>query len=107
MTITKLLKEARTIWGKRSPDADQTTIKLKELDRIIVRMGVVYGDICRWRRERDRIPKNGPLYDELQKEMGNMILSTIRWCDDLGFDPEDCIVRAIDCQQHFKKGEDR
>lgn len=40
---------------------------------------------------------------ELKKELGNIIFSTIRFCDDLGFDPEDCIREAIKCQKKFKK----
>ncbi len=30
-----------------------------------------------------------------------LFFSTIRWCDDLGYDPKDCIQRAIQCQQEF------
>jgi len=39
----------------------------------------------------------------LKKELGNMIFSNIRWCDDLGYDPEECIKIAIDCQEKFVK----
>ena len=72
------------------------------LSQIIVRMGKVFGDICRW--ERDAIKdKSVHNEEELKKELGNIIFSTIRWCDDLGFDPEDCIKEAIECQKKFKK----
>jgi hypothetical protein len=27
----------------------------------------------------------------------------ICWCDDLGYDPEECINIAIDCQRKFQK----
>jgi len=40
---------------------------------------------------------------ELQKELGNLIFSTIRWCDDSGFDPEECIKEAIKSQKKFRK----
>jgi len=33
--------------------------------------------------------------------LGNTIFSTIRFCDDLGFDPEECIELAIKCQEEF------
>ena len=32
-----------------------------------------------------------------------MIVSSIRWCDDLGLDPEECIKEAIKAQKRFKK----
>ncbi len=65
-------------------------------------MGKVFGDICRW--ERGSI-KDADIHteEELKKELGNIIFSTIKWCDDLGYNPEDCIQKAIDCQKKFNK----
>ena len=92
MEVKQLLSEGRAIWGNE---------KLT-LPQIIVRMGKVFGDICRW--ERDAIKdKDSHSDEELKKEMGNIIFSAIRWCDDLGYDPEECIKIAIDCQRAFKK----
>ncbi|MBU2456448.1 hypothetical protein KKB73_00825 [Patescibacteria group bacterium] len=92
MEVKKLLQLSRVIWGNQ---------KLN-LSQIIVRMGKVFGDICRW--ERDAIKdKNIHADSELKKELGNIIFSTIRWCDDLGYDPEECINIAIDCQKKFQK----
>jgi hypothetical protein len=92
MEIKELLSEGRIIWGK----------KKLNLSQIIVRMGKVFGDLCRW--ERDAI-KDKKLHSqtELKREMGNFIFSTIRWCDDLGLDPEECIREAIKSQRKFKK----
>lgn len=92
MEIKNLLKQGREIWRNE---------KLN-LGQIIVRMGKVFGDICRYERnaEKDRNVHND---EEIKKELGNMIFSTIRWCDDLGFDPEDCIRSALECQKNFKK----
>ena len=92
MEIKSLLQEARQIWGD----------KKLSLPQIIVRLGKVYGDICRWERdaEKDKLTHND---DELKKELGNVVFSTIRWCDDLGYDPEECIKIAIDCQKKFEK----
>lgn len=92
MEILELLKQSRKIWGKQ---------KLT-LSQIIVRMGKIFGDICRWERNA---PKDKKIHtkNELKKEMGNMILSAIRWCDDLGFDPEECIEEALKAQKKFKK----
>lgn len=92
MEIKELLKEGRNIWGNE---------KLN-LSQIIIRLGKVFGDLCRW--ERDAIKdKNVHTDSDLKKELGNIIFSTIRWCDDLGYDPEECIKIAIDCQKKFKK----
>jgi len=41
--------------------------------------------------------------EELKKEMGNIIFSTIRWCDDLGYDPEECINLARKAQKDFSR----
>lgn len=92
MEIKNLLKQGQEIWNHE---------KLN-LSQIIVRMGKVFGDICRW--ERDAIKDKEKHTDEdLQKELGNIIFSTIRWCNDLGYDPEECIKIAIKCQENFKK----
>lgn len=92
MNIENLLKSGKEIWG------DQ---KLT-LSQIIVRMGKVYGDICRWERNAEK-DKQTHTDEELKKELGNIIFSTIKWCDDLGYNPEDCINIAIECQKNFKK----
>ena len=92
MTIKELLKQSREIWGEQ---------KLS-LAQIIVRMGKVFGDICRW--ERDAVKNSSTHTDkELKKELGNIIFSTIRWCDDLGYDPKECIELAKDAQKRFVK----
>ncbi len=92
MEIKKLWQLSREIWGDE---------KLS-LSQIIVRLGKVLGDICRW--ERDAIKDKSVHTDEdLKKELGNIIFSTIRWCDDLGYDPEECVNIAIDCQKKFQK----
>lgn len=92
MEIKELLKSGREIWGDD---------KLS-LSQIIIRMGKVYGDICRWERNAKK-DKDSHTDEELKKELGNIIFSTIRWCDDLNYDPEDCIRIAVDCQRKFEK----
>jgi hypothetical protein len=92
MDIQDLLKQSREIWGND---------KLN-LSQIIIRMWKVFWDLCRW--ERDAI-KDREVHtdDDLKKELGNIIFSTIRWCDDLGYNPEECIEIAIQAQKRFKK----
>jgi hypothetical protein len=92
MEIKELLQEGRTIWSNE---------KLS-LSQVIVVLGKVFGDICRWERnaEKDAASHTN---EALKKELGNIIFSTIRFCDDLNYDPEECIQLAIDCQKKFKK----
>lgn len=92
MEIKNLLNQSHTIWGTEKLNVSQ----------IIVRMGKVFGDICRWERNAIK-DKETHTDEEIKKELGNMIFSTIRWCDDLGYDPEECIKIAIDCQKKFQK----
>jgi len=92
MEIKNLLNQGHEIWG------DQ---KLT-LSQVIIRMGKVFGDLCRWERDAKK-DTNMHTDEELKKELGNIIFSTIRWCDDLGYDPEECISAAIDCQKKFQK----
>jgi hypothetical protein len=92
MEIKELLQQAREIWANERLN----------LSQIIVRLGKVFGDICRYERNAPKdIDKHNDA--ELKKELGNVIFSTIRWCDDLGYDPEECVNMAIDCQKQFKK----
>lgn len=92
MEIKNLLKQGQEIWGGE---------KLS-LAQIIIRLGKVMGDLCRW--ERNAIKDVATHTDEeLKKELGNIIFSTIRFCDDLGYDPEECVQIAIDCQTKFQK----
>ncbi len=93
MEINSLLNDARNIWGdeKLSPE------------EIFVRLGVTVGDIARWIRNAK---KDNPNHsdEEMKKEMGNAIFSLIRWCDDMGYDPEECINLAKESQKKFVEG---
>lgn len=64
-------------------------------------MGKVFGDICRYARDEKTTDAASEI--ELKKELGNMIFSTIRWCDDLGFDPQECVDAAIEAQKEYQK----
>lgn len=91
MTIDELLKKSREIWGDE---------KLT-LDEILIRQGVTIGDLHRYARDKTE----GKSVDEaeLKKELGNVIFSTIRWCDDLGYTPEECIELAKQAQIRYQK----
>ena len=90
MDVQSLLAEAKGIWGERKLSAEE----------ICVRLGVGFGDICRYARGASKDAASHT-EAEIKKELGNLIFSTIRWCDDLGFDPEECVTLAINCQKTF------
>jgi hypothetical protein len=91
MTVDELLLEGRKIWG-------DTHLTLEE---VIIRLGVVMGDINRF--ARDRAEGRQTSETALQKELGNVIFSMIRWCDDLGYSPQECIRLAQQAQLHYAK----
>lgn len=90
MQLDDLLKQAREIWPQ--PTSEQ---------EIIVAMGVVYGDICRYVRDHHE----GKQVDELEprKELGNLIFSAVRHIDDLGFNAEECLKLAIKANENYAK----
>jgi len=96
--LTALRIQARQIWGyKRHP-----------LDEIVVRLVVGVGDLARFVRDHGLLPltpSHGAVAttvnDELKKELGNIIFSTIRWIDDLGLDVLECLDLAIEAQEKF------
>jgi len=90
MEIKNLLQKSKEIWGDE---------KLP-LAQILVRLGKVYGDICRWERGAEK-NKETHTDEELKKEFGNLIFASIKFCDELGYDPEECIRLAINCQEKY------
>jgi len=90
--ISALRIQARQIWG-----ADKLA-----LPQIVVRLMVGVGDLARLARSPDEaVLKEYRL--ELKKELGNIIFSTVRWIDDLGFDVLECLDLAIEAQEKFAK----
>jgi hypothetical protein len=91
MEIESLRREARHIWGD-----ERLT-----LEEIIIRLMVVVGDLSRI--ARNKVEGGSSDEAELQKELGNIIFSTIRWCDDLGYDPQACIELAKQTQIAYRQ----
>lgn len=95
--LSALRVQGRQIWG---PYALQ-------LDEIVIRMMVGVGDLARAVRggglpaRMDGSAQAERELKEIQKELGNLILSTVRWIDDLGLDPMECLDLAIDAQERF------
>lgn len=92
MEVKYLLEKSKEIWGNEK----------MSLSQIIVRLGKIFGDLCRWERNAN---KDQAVHSDqdLQKELGNMIFSSIKFCDELGYDPEECIELAITAQTKFVK----
>lgn len=89
MTLENILAEARETWGNDP----------MVLAHIVAAMGVVYGDIARQARAQFEV---GAINEtELKTELGNIISSTVRWCDDLGFDPAECVRLSQEAQRHY------
>ena len=96
MKIKDLSLKAREILGEE---------KLP-LAQIIVRLGKVFGDICRWERNAEK-NRDTHTDEELKKELGNLIFSSIKFCDELGFDAEDCVNKAIEVQEKYVRENSR
>ncbi len=92
MEIKQLAQKGKEIWGEE---------KLP-LSQIIVRLGKVLGDICRWERNEAK-DKEFRTEEELKKELGNLIFSSVKFCGELGHDPEECIELAIKAQKNYQK----
>lgn len=89
MTLNELLGLSRAIWrGDR--------LGLPEISTCVA---VVCGDLAR----QARAANEGQPVDlaEAGKELGNLILSAVRWCDDLGLDPSECIAAAAEAQRAY------
>ena len=94
--LSALRVQGRQIWG----DTRHT------VPQIVIRLMVGVGDIARLARDRSvTLADSEPWKAELQKELGNVLFSTIRWIDDLGFDPMECLWLAINAQEQYARSE--
>lgn len=101
--ISALRVQGRQIWG-----GDKHL-----LSEITTRLMVGVGDVARLCRDGYGVHSHAtPSEDaaskkawerELKKELGNVVFSTIRWIDDLGFDAIECLELAIAAQEKFAK----
>ena len=93
-----ILREARDIWGRR----DIRSPRGVRLRHIGLAAGVVVGDLLR--QARDSAPDELGEVDwrEVQKELGNLLVSSVRWLDDLGFDLDESITKAFEAQRRYR-----
>ncbi len=119
--LRSLLSRGRDIWGDEKLDAAG----------VLVRLVVDVGKLARYVRgaTKDRCPEcHGTGYEgvppmpvfeverdhtrctacrgtgmtlDLRLIMGNILFSVIRWCDDLGLDPAECVRLAEEQQRRF------
>lgn len=92
MEVQDILKQGKEIW----PGQKLT------LSQMIVVLGKVFGDICRWERNYAKDEKTHS-DDDLKKELGSLIACTVKFCDDLGYDPEECIKLSLESQKKISK----
>jgi hypothetical protein len=100
--LMALRVQARQIWGPSNHTFSQ----------IVTRLMVGVGDLARLARDNGgfSLPMESThgavatgVNNELKKELGNIIFSTIRWVDDLGLDVLECLDLAIEAQEKFAK----
>jgi hypothetical protein len=93
--LDDLLTEMRDIWGE-----DRLN-----LEQILVHLQVTIGDLARIQRDvyETGIPAglSAATAVQLAKEMGNVLLSVLRWCDDLGLRVDECIDAARTAQRAY------
>lgn len=86
-TVARILASGRRIWG-----ADRM-----ELPAIANCATVVVGDLARAARDITEGASSG----DAQREVGNLVVSSVRWADDLGYDVGGCITAALDAQTAY------
>ena len=91
--LGELVATGRQIWGSHR----------YRLDEIVVRLMVGVGDLARLTRAGEPRLADARMEwaNEVKKELGNVVVSTLRWCDDLGFDVTECVTLAIEAQRKF------
>lgn len=106
--LKALLVQGRQIWEGAPPMGAPP--KRHTLDEIVVRLMVGVGDLARLGRDGHGVAteKNEQGVElefawrqELKKELGNILFSTVRWIDDLGLDPLECLELAVEAQENF------
>lgn len=92
METREISKYTKEIWGSEK----------MELSKVIVIIGKVFGDICCWERNYAK-DVNTHTDDDLKKELGHLIVCGIKFSEQLGYDPEECIQLALESQRKISK----
>jgi hypothetical protein len=97
--LSALRVQARQVWGTESISLSEKVLWLKLSAEVLARLARDFPDRPMMASARD--VDAGRI--DLQRELGNIIFSTIRWIDDLGFDVRDCLDLAIEAQEKLAK----
>jgi hypothetical protein len=89
VTLDEILAQGRAIWG----------LGPTPLPHMAVVLGVVVGDINRQARNQTEGYRVNDT--ELAKELGNLVLSAVRFMDDIGYIPAHCIELAQAAQAAY------
>lgn len=90
--LSDLLTLGQQIWADQPP---------MDLPHIAVAACTVTGDIARISRDHIENSEGRDAQAELSRELGNLILSSIRWAANLGLDPAECVSQAEDAQRRY------
>ena len=97
--LSALRVQARQVWGTEPLPLSEMVLWLRLSTEVLARLSRDFPDRPMMASARD--VDAGRI--ELQRELGNIIFSTIRWIDDLGFDARECLDIAIKAQEKFAK----
>jgi len=97
--LSALRVQGRQIWGTESTPLSEMVLWLRLSAEVLARLSRDFPDRPMVVSARD--VDAGRI--ELQRELGSIIFSTIRWIDDLGFDVRECLDLAIEAQEKFAR----
>lgn len=86
--LASILAESRRIWGP----------PVMTLPEVAVCAAVVVGDLARAARDAG---EGRPDTGAVAKELGNLIVSGVRWADELGLDAAECVTAALEAQEAY------
>jgi hypothetical protein len=87
-TVSELLARAREIWAGQP---------LMTLPEVAVAACVVAGDLAR----AARAPLSPHSWQDAERELGDLVLSAVRWAADMGLDLGDCLAAAEQAQRVY------
>lgn len=82
-----LLAQARAVW----PEGER-------VDRMPTILAVIVGDYARAIRD---LPLD--FNRQAKRELGNLVLTALRYADDLGLHVDDCVEDALEAQERWRR----
>ena len=97
--LSALRVQARQVWGTKPISLSGMALWLWVSAEVLERLSRDFPDRPMVASARD--VDAGRI--KLQRELGDIIFSAIRWIDDLGFDARECLDLAIEAQEKFAR----